>query len=121
MLFANARIPGNTPGTSSPHGYALWWAGVSWRWRRPPTAAPTKNMYRPRRDAGVFKILVALRQWSEEFDDRPEEIATILVDRERGRPVKKLELHSQDGQILAQADIALKPRPQRKSPKHTAA
>ena len=24
---------------------------------------------------GIFPILVALRQWSEEFDDRPEEIA----------------------------------------------
>src|ERR1700675_1953876 len=31
---------------------------------------------------GVFPVLVALRQWSEEFDDRPEQIATILVDRE---------------------------------------
>ena len=35
---------------------------------------------------GVFPILVALRQWSEEFDDHPEEIATILVDKEKGRP-----------------------------------
>src|SRR6266705_6053341 len=29
---------------------------------------------------GVFPILVALRQWSDEFDEAPEEIATILVD-----------------------------------------
>ena len=34
---------------------------------------------------GVFPILVALRQWSEEFDERPEEIATILVDRGKGQ------------------------------------
>src|SRR6266446_3111785 len=34
---------------------------------------------------GVFPVLVALRQWSEEFDERPEEIATLLVDREKGR------------------------------------
>jgi DNA-binding HxlR family transcriptional regulator len=60
---------------------------------------------------GVFPILVALRQWSEEFDERPEQIATILVDRENGRPVRKLELHSQDGRLLASADTALKPRP----------
>src|SRR6476660_4341821 len=33
---------------------------------------------------GVFPILVALRQWSEEFDEHPEEIATTLVDREKG-------------------------------------
>ena len=30
---------------------------------------------------GVFPILVALRQWSEEFDEHPEGIATVLVDR----------------------------------------
>jgi hypothetical protein len=54
---------------------------------------------------------VALRQWSEEFDDRPEEIATILVDREKGRPVRKLELRSQDGRLLGGADTMLKPSP----------
>jgi DNA-binding HxlR family transcriptional regulator len=60
---------------------------------------------------GIFPIIVALRQWSEEFDERPEEIATILVDRARGRPVKKLELHSRDGRLLGLNDTALKPRP----------
>ena len=59
---------------------------------------------------GVFPVLVALRQWSEEFDDRPEEIATILVDKEKGKPVRKLELHAQDGRLLDAGDIALKPR-----------
>ena len=59
---------------------------------------------------GVFPVLVALRQWSEEFDERPEEIATLLVDREKGRPVRKLELHAQDGRLLTAADTALKPR-----------
>ena len=60
---------------------------------------------------GVFPILVALRQWSEEFDAHPEEIATILVDKQKGRPVRKLELHAQDGRLLGAADVALKPRP----------
>ena len=60
---------------------------------------------------GVFPILVALRQWSEEFDARPEEIATVLVDKEKGRPVRKLELHSQDGRLLSAGDTALKRRP----------
>ena len=53
---------------------------------------------------GTFPILVALRQWSEEFDDHPEEIATILVDREKGRPVKKLEMRAEDGRLLSPAD-----------------
>lgn len=60
---------------------------------------------------GVFPILVALRQWSEEFDEHPEQIATILVDRDKGRPVRKLELHSQDGRLISAADTMLKPRP----------
>ncbi len=59
---------------------------------------------------GVFPILVALRQWSEAFDDRSEEIATILVDREKGKPVRKLALHAQDGRLLGPADTALTPR-----------
>ena len=70
---------------------------------------------------GVFPILVALRQWSEEFDDHPEEIATILVDREKGRPVRKLELYAQDGRLLGAADTALKPRPGSKGAKRVSA
>ena len=53
---------------------------------------------------GLFPTLVALRQWSEEFDE------TVLVDRDKGRPVRKLALHAQDGRLLAHADIAVKPR-----------
>lgn len=66
---------------------------------------------------GLFPILVALRQWSEEFDDQPEEIETTLVDRMKGRPVKKLELHAEDGRLLSPADTMLKPRlaPRRRS------
>jgi DNA-binding HxlR family transcriptional regulator len=60
---------------------------------------------------GTFPILVALRQWSEVFDDHPEEIATILVDRAKGRPVRKLELRAEDGRLLSPADTTLMPRP----------
>jgi DNA-binding HxlR family transcriptional regulator len=60
---------------------------------------------------GLFPILVALRQWSEEFDERPQEIATMLVDRANGRRVRKLALCAEDGRVLAAADTTLKPRP----------
>jgi len=60
---------------------------------------------------GLFPILVALRQWSEEYDEKPHEIATILVDRDKGRPVRKLELRAADGRLLGQGDTMLKPRP----------
>jgi DNA-binding HxlR family transcriptional regulator len=64
---------------------------------------------------GIFPILVALRQWTEEFDGRPDEIATVLVDREKGRLVRKLELYSQDGRLLTASDTALRPRSARQS------
>ena len=70
---------------------------------------------------GVFPIMVALRQWTEEFDEHPEQIATILVDREKGRPVKKLELYSQDGRLLGAADTALKLRPSAKRQRRASA
>ena len=70
---------------------------------------------------GVFPIMVALRQWSEEFDERPEEITTILVDKQKGRPVRKLELYSQDGRPLSADDAALKPRPSGKRGKRATA
>jgi DNA-binding HxlR family transcriptional regulator len=70
---------------------------------------------------GIFPILVALRQWSEEFDEHPDEIATILVDRESGKPVKKLALYSQDGRVLDATDTALKPRPAAKRARRASA
>jgi len=70
---------------------------------------------------GVFPILVPMRQWSEEFDERPEEIATILVDKEKGRPVRKLELYSQERRLLGVDDTALKPRPAGKQGKRVTA
>jgi DNA-binding HxlR family transcriptional regulator len=63
---------------------------------------------------GAFPVLVALRQWSEQFDERPGEIATILVDREKGKPVRKLELYSRDGRLLGFGDTAVRPRPARR-------
>ena len=70
---------------------------------------------------GLFPVIVALRQWSEAFDDHPEQIGTWLVDREKGRPVRKLELHAQDGRLLEIGDTALKPRPPTKAKRRTSA
>ena len=69
---------------------------------------------------GLFPVIVALRQWSETFDAHPEEIGTSLVDREKGRPVRKLELHAQDGRLLDIGDTALKLRPSAKTKRSTA-
>src|ERR1700720_3176131 len=48
---------------------------------------------------GVFPVLVALRQWSEEFSGAPGEFPTQLVDRDKG------------GRLLRDGDTELKPNP----------
>jgi len=63
---------------------------------------------------GVFPVLVALRQWSEDFSGEADGFATRLVDRNRGRPVRKLELRSSDGRLLSDGDTELKPNPRLK-------
>ncbi|HVX74965.1 MAG TPA: helix-turn-helix domain-containing protein [Bradyrhizobium sp.] len=62
---------------------------------------------------GLFPILVALRQWSEEFEPASC-FATLLVDREKRRPVRKLELRAQDGRLLDGEDTMLTPNPELK-------
>jgi DNA-binding HxlR family transcriptional regulator len=56
----------------------------------------------------VFPVMVALRQWSEEFAFASDELTDIMVDRKTGRRVRKLELHAEDGRLLTLADIAVK-------------
>jgi len=63
---------------------------------------------------GVFPVLVALRQWSEEFSGERGGFPTLLVDRAKGRPVRKLELRSGDGRLLGDGDTELRPNPQAK-------
>jgi len=59
---------------------------------------------------GVFPVLVALRQWSEEFSGERDGFPTLLVDRSNGQPVRKLELRARDGRLLGDGDTELKPR-----------
>jgi DNA-binding HxlR family transcriptional regulator len=63
---------------------------------------------------GVFPVLVALRQWSEEFSGERDGFATLLVDRDKGRPVKKLELRAADGRLLGDGETELRPNPRLK-------
>jgi DNA-binding HxlR family transcriptional regulator len=63
------------------------------------------------RGRGVFPVLVALRQWSEEFSGEADGFATLLVDRDKGRPVRKLELRSQEGRLLGDGDTAVRSNP----------
>jgi DNA-binding HxlR family transcriptional regulator len=60
---------------------------------------------------GVFPVLVALRQWSEEFGGESCGFPTLLVDRDKGRPVRKLELRASDGRLLGDGDTEVRPNP----------
>ncbi len=63
---------------------------------------------------GVFPVLVALRQWSEEFSPERGGFSTLLVDRKGGQPVRKLELRAPDGRLLSDGDTELQPNPKAK-------
>ncbi len=58
---------------------------------------------------GLFPLLVALRQWGEDFFFAPGEDHVVLVDSKRGKPVRRLELRSQDGRLLGAEDTRVKP------------
>ena len=55
----------------------------------------------------LFTILVALRQWGEAHLCAEDELEVALVDRKSRMPVKKLELHAANGDLLGVEDLAL--------------
>jgi DNA-binding HxlR family transcriptional regulator len=57
----------------------------------------------------VFPIMVALRQWGEEFAFRPGEATNIMVDRISGKQIRKLELQAADGTLLNYGDTRIEP------------
>lgn len=56
---------------------------------------------------GLFPLLVALRQWGEDFFFEPDEAHVLLVDKKKGLPVRKLELRSEDGRALGPEDTVV--------------
>lgn len=61
---------------------------------------------------GLFHVVVGLRQWGEDSFFEPGEAHSVMVDRESGRPVRRLELRSEGGQLLGPADIVVKKVPE---------
>jgi DNA-binding HxlR family transcriptional regulator len=57
----------------------------------------------------VFPIMVALRQWGEDFAFKPGEATNIMVDAKSGKRIKKLELHAADGTLLHFGDTRIVP------------
>jgi DNA-binding HxlR family transcriptional regulator len=58
---------------------------------------------------GLFTLLVALRQWGEEFFFEPNEAHVQLVDKKGSLPVRKLELRAHDGRALKPEDTVVRP------------
>jgi len=53
-------------------------------------------------------VIVALSQWGGEFMFEPGEAGSVMVDAQKGQPIRKLELRSADGRLLALDDVATK-------------
>lgn len=53
-------------------------------------------------------VIVALSQWGGEFMFEPGEPGSVMVDAQKGQPIRKLELRSADGRVLAPDDVATK-------------
>jgi DNA-binding HxlR family transcriptional regulator len=77
-------------------------------------------------DAGaqLQVVLVALRQWGERNLFEQGEPVMVMLDKENGQPVQRLQLTSQDGRTLTPADVQVKEGSARaplKAPKRTRA
>ena len=53
---------------------------------------------------GLFPVLVALRQWGEQYAFTPGEPFSALVDRKDGQPLSKLQIRAHDGRVLEQGE-----------------
>ncbi|AGA26423.1 winged helix-turn-helix transcriptional regulator [Singulisphaera acidiphila] len=61
---------------------------------------------------GLFYVVVGLRQWGEDTFYERGEAHSVLLDREGGRPVRRLELRSEDGRLLGPEDAVVKKVPE---------
>ncbi|WZB61214.1 helix-turn-helix domain-containing protein [Achromobacter xylosoxidans] len=57
---------------------------------------------------GLFPVIVGLRQWGEDHYYGPREAHSELIDRKRGQPVRRLEIHAQDGRRLEPDDTVVR-------------
>ena len=56
----------------------------------------------------LLPVVLALRQWGEDWGAGPADI--ILVDRQTGRPVRRVCVMSEDGRKLSSDDLVWAPR-----------
>lgn len=69
--------------------------------------SPYQEYVLTQKGQGLFPLLVALRQWGEDFFFEPNEPHVTLVDRAAKLPVRRLELRAQDGRMLMAEDTVI--------------
>jgi DNA-binding HxlR family transcriptional regulator len=69
--------------------------------------SPYQEYVLTQKGQGLFPLLVALRQWGEDFFFAPNEPHVTLVDRAANLPVRRLELRAQDGRMLMAEDTVI--------------
>jgi DNA-binding HxlR family transcriptional regulator len=52
----------------------------------------------------LFPVLVAMRQWGEEYAFKPGESCSSLVDKQDGLPLSKLQILAHDGRRIDQTE-----------------
>jgi DNA-binding HxlR family transcriptional regulator len=61
--------------------------------------------------SGLFPVVVGLRHWGEQHLYGKGEAHSVLLERESGKPVRKLDLRTHDGKPLNPAETFVKKLP----------
>src|ERR1700754_93392 len=57
----------------------------------------------------LVPVLVALAQWGSEYQFKGREVRSVPVDVRKGRPLKKIQLRSEDGRLLKPRQVLMRP------------
>lgn len=72
--------------------------------RSPDPSDKRKVIYSlTRKGEGLLPVVVALRQWGEDWTNGPADV--VLADRASGRPIRKLCVQAEDGRELSLDDL----------------
>jgi HxlR-like helix-turn-helix len=72
----------------------------------PPTAdgSPYQEYVLTKKGQALFPVLVALGRWGSDFLYRRGEQRSVSVDVKNGRPLRRVEVRSEDGRLLGSRD-----------------